>query len=289
MDVESIANLIRKRGLAKLAYRFSVADRQIIQNFLYQAMVEDQNDWKNEGWYEAELLRSQLSPRSDNGSRRKKYVEAYLSPIQHFLNAKTHRRILQPGCGLWSNVLRRYPAVEYVGFDKSSLLIDYATRHSPSGFSYQVRDILDFPILGQFDIVLLDYEILNAFRTETAKSIVHWAYSILSPGGLVLGDVRPLSVYLRQKYKVVIVDGRVLWTRQGDLGNGLFGKQVIIMNVCPLSIYWSCQDVIKCHSETEQQYIFSSNIWSDVSIDSISHIPTDKDECSNNIRFRLQR
>ncbi|MGK9230882.1 class I SAM-dependent methyltransferase [Inquilinus limosus] len=237
------------------------------------------------------MLRAQTDPRGDNGSRRVSYLGVYCEPLQQILNGG-QAVIVHPGCGCgqWASFLSRYPYRRYIGFDRSELIIDHARRAvADSRVSFYVGDVLSLPKI-EADLILLDYEFLNAFDLDDAMRIVEWSYRSLRDGGTVFGDLRPFRHSDFRNRRFIRKDlrrGRLVWAEFGNVGNAYFGRQALVFDTERGRLTHQCQDFIRLFSSREVKELFSVIRWRAKNFTKIDYIETDKQECRNNIRFFL--
>lgn len=297
LDPDLACSIIASTGLRSLAPFLMRADRRRLRDALSPRELDKYTAWKRSAWYQRRVLRSQLSPRSDDGSRRYGYLAKYLHPIQDQL-AHGRPAVLQPGCGSgrWVPFLRKVGRVRYVGFDSSRLLVRYARSTVQSGDAVFLHaDMRSFPRFEPVDLILLDYEFLNAFNSSEQHEILRWAYATLKAGGLVLGDVRPSTTRMpssgSQQWMVggAAAGPHLFWSEHGTIGRRFFGSQVLDLDLKSMRIVQQRQDLIALLSERQRTALFSSQPWRDVVIDDLRHIPTDKPESASNVRFVLHK
>jgi len=221
--------------------------------------------WKRSMSYQRAMLRSQLDLGSDNGSRRSVYLSAYCKPIQSIL-ARSGIRILQPRCGRWLDFLKLEKNQWFEGFDNYALLMNEARRRL-GGRPGRIRlaDMLSFPACQPVDLVLLDYEFLNAFNVAEAASILSWAYDILNPGGVVFGDYRPKGeakpIRSRTYLRYISKKNTLVWAEKGSIGNLFFGSQALVINTGSLLVRHQCQDIIRLFSQADHNLLFGNRDW----------------------------
>lgn len=289
--------LVAGSGLGFLRSFVSEGDRNRIDDALCPRTVTRHASWKASEWYQKELLRTQLATHHDNGSRRHSYLADYIEPIRLQLNAGVVK-IVHPGCGCgrWGEFLRQYDGVYYTGFDVSPILIEYAqSLELGKRFRFVVADVLSLITVDQIDLILLDYEFLNAFDTAAVHSILLWAFDRLKDGGCVFGDYRPSNYRngRRNPTRRFVIrsrdDRRVIWAEHGRIGKDFFGSQALVMDVRRLRAIHQCQNLIRLISEQDAEKMFSLSPWSEIRLDSTAHIPTTKPECQYNVRFFLRK
>jgi hypothetical protein len=289
MDPLAARSRISSSGVESLRPFLSLADQAALTEATFPTDIHRHSQWKQSLWYQERLLWCQLDERTDNGSRREAFLVEYCKPILNILaRAKT---ILQPGCGCgrWLSFLRRSSSASFIGFDTSELLLEHATRSYQDRTATFVRaNMLSFPAFAPVDLILLDYEFLNAFNLAEARVIVNWAHKTLREGGFLFGDLRPPSNPTTRKTTIVTRDRlRIVWRERGHIGNGFFGSQSLVFDTCPLHIRHQCQDLISLFGDENQAYVFQFPLWRQVNIDIIDHIPTDKRQSKRNVRFLL--
>lgn len=284
-----------RHGPSAIAPYLSASDQMVVREFAEPDGPRARAAWKHLKRYQRELLRSQLDTRTDNGSRRSDFLERYCEPIADFL-ASHSPTILQPGCGCgqWIPFLRHRTQGRFIGFDISKSLVRYAGRKCLDSFAEVCRaDVLDLPSFPPADMVLLDYEFLNAFDFKEAASILRWAYQSVRPGGLIFGDLRLKNCWYKPSSSMVIKaahrSGSLLWAERGCIGSRHFGVQSMMLALAPLRIVSLRQDIIRLFTFDEFTSLLSLLPWGKVELSKIDHIPTDKPESASNARFLLVR
>lgn len=121
----------------------------------------------------------------------------------------TGKRVLDIGCGsgYYSRLFKRLGARTVVGVDIVPEMIDLARRieaAEPQGISYEVGDLADLPVLGEFDVVAPIWALPYAKDAdEYLRMTVNCAANLVS-GGTVVAlcdnpdiDVAGMSAYPR--------------------------------------------------------------------------------------------
>ncbi|WP_223766886.1 class I SAM-dependent DNA methyltransferase [Streptomyces huiliensis] len=102
--------------------------------------------------------------------------------------------VLDLGCGTgpFTRLLRREGAADVLGVDASEPMVGLALREEaeePLGVRYEVRDIVDLPALGAFDVVTAAAVLHYADSFDTLTRMCRGAYANLAPGGRLLAVV----------------------------------------------------------------------------------------------------
>lgn len=296
LDPELVCSMVAAKGLRSLAPFLMRTDRRRLRDALAPSELGRHASWKWSAWYQSRVLRSQLDPRSDDGSRRYAFLSQYCQSI-HALLAHGTPVILQPGCGSgrWLPFLRQVSRARYIGFDVSRLLLRHARKTVQSADAVFLRaDMRSFPSFEPVDLILLDYEFLNAFNPSESQDILRWAHATLKEGGIVLGDVRPFVTAVDTGSRQWLVGGgavgpRLFWSERGIIGRRFFGSQLLAIDLKSMRIVQQQQDLISLLSEQQRRVMFSSQPWQEVLLDDLRHIPTDKPESAANVRFVLRK
>ncbi|KAL5364272.1 S-adenosyl-L-methionine-dependent methyltransferase [Aspergillus floccosus] len=91
------------------------------------------------------------------------------------------------------NLARRYPLVQFYGFDQSAYLVNLARERAIAGkvdtnTTFEVGDARKIPLSEHFDIVLLMGNSFGYCSIEDNEGILHEVSRVLKPGGIFVVD-----------------------------------------------------------------------------------------------------
>ncbi len=236
-------------------------------------------------------IAAQLSPSTDNGSRSVRYLEELCRPIAPTLSRRS-LRVLQAGCGVgnWIGFLAsRVSNLHFTGIDRSKACLEVARSRfgGMSGIRLVQSELLERPTLGEFDLVLLDYEILNHFSLDEAQHIFEWAHRSLAPGGVVFGDIRLADDgEERQRELLCHRGGKGILYRTGVLREGVEGRVAVTWELRTGIVKSFLQDVIRCWTREDCETVFRGFYAQFAALD---YIETDKTECKTSQSFLIRQ
>jgi SAM-dependent methyltransferase len=147
--------------------------------------------------FNARMLREHLSQEHDAASRRSSVIDAHVEWIHRQVLAARPSRILDLGCGpgLYT---ARLAALGHTctGIDISPASIDYArTIAVRDGLSctYCHEDVRSAEFGSGYELVMLIFGELNAFRPGETRNILQRAHAALVPGGVLLLEVHTFA------------------------------------------------------------------------------------------------
>ncbi|MDO5656741.1 MAG: class I SAM-dependent methyltransferase [Paracoccus sp. (in: a-proteobacteria)] len=241
--------------------------------------------------FDAGQIAAQLCPSTDNGSRGIRYLEELCRPVAPILKRRS-LRVLQAGCGVgnWIGFLASHVSnLRFTGIDRSKACLEVARSRfgGMPGIRLVQSELLARPELGEFDLVLLDYEILNHFSLDDAQRILEWAHHSLAAGGVVFGDIR-LSGDGKERQRELLCNrsGRGFLYRTGVLREGVEGRATVTWDLRTGIVKSLLQDVIRCWTQQDCRTVFRGF---DTRFDALDRIETDKAECRSNQSFLIRR
>jgi len=246
--------------------------------------------WRASSRFETEQVSAQLDDQTDNGSRRPAFVEQLCEPIADLLSLP-RLRVLQAGCGVgnWIPFLRsRIPHLQYVGIDRSRKAIAEATMRFGKNDEIQLMqvDLMTRPKLGHFDLILMDYELLNHFSPLRAKLLVAWASSMLAPKGRIFGDIRLATDTLQSRHCRWRHSKFGIWYRRGLIRGGVEGRAAVFYKLDCGKITKLFQDVLCVPTLERLPLLFDGCNYS---LNRLTDISTNKLECENTVSFVLRQ
>ena len=244
--------------------------------------------WRGSARFEAEQVAAQCDQSTDNGSRRPAFLEQFCQPIDELL-ARRHLKVLQAGSGVgnWIPFLSsRVGTLEFVGVERSVQAITEARRRygDQTGIEFIKADLLKTPPLGQFDLVLLDYELLNHFSMTNAQRLIAWAGRHLLPGGRIFGDIRLQSRASQNRNFIFEKYGVGVWYRDGCLSPGVEGRAAAFYELSTGNILRLFQDVLWVPEQKSLCALFEGHHHQ---LKPLAGLETDKAECKATVSFVL--
>lgn len=130
-------------------------------------------------------------------------------------------KVLDFGCGhgYTARELVKSGASKVVGFDLSSEQINIARRAekaSPLGIEYHVFDAIDFPVLGEFDIVMAKFVLHYSSTKQELTRMFSNAYSNLKQEGRLVALVPDFEYPLRRDPKYDYTSSADSKVKEGD-------------------------------------------------------------------------
>jgi SAM-dependent methyltransferase len=241
--------------------------------------------------FDAGQIAAQFSPQTDNGSRRMGYLAELCRPIEPIL-ARRPLRVLQAGCGIgtWIGFLAaRVDDLRFTGLDRSEAGLA-AARERFGGLPdlrLIATDLRARLRLGAFDLVLLDYEILNHFSLAEARLLLEWAHRSLAPGGAVFGDVRLAKTGGdRRREFSCNRSGTGVLHRSGVLREGVEGRVAATWDLRSGRVIGLLQDVLRTWTVQDQEVVFQGLT---PRLHALDRIATDKAEGRSSQSFLIRR
>jgi SAM-dependent methyltransferase len=173
----------------------------------------------NEPEFSERMLREHLSQAHDAASRRAEIIDQHVDWIHDELLRSRPSRVLDLGCGpgLYTSRLARVGHT-CLGIDFSPASIAHAEREAVGqglACRYREADIRDGGYGEGFDLAMLVFGELNAFRREDAARILTAARGALLDGGTLL-----LEVHRRESLELDTVERSWYAAESGLFGDG---------------------------------------------------------------------
>ena len=155
--------------------------------------AEDEKIPWDEPSFSARMLREHLSQAHDAASRRAPLIDRHVDWIHRTLLGEQPAAILDLACGpgLYASRLARL-GHRCVGIDFSPASIEHAraeAKRDGLACTFQQRDLREGGYGEGFDLALLVFGELNAFRPDEARAILAAARSAVRPGGALVIEV----------------------------------------------------------------------------------------------------
>jgi len=127
-------------------------------------------------------------------------LETGLTPVRHYCEAYTALKLVQPledksvlelACsdGYFSRLLKKGGAHSLRGIDLSPNMIDLARAeeaHDPLGIDYQVGNVLEMGVIGEFDLVYSSFVLSYAKDRLEMLDMCRVFYQNVKPGGRLI-------------------------------------------------------------------------------------------------------
>lgn len=245
--------------------------------------------WRETAAFDIAQVAAQMDPDSDDGSRRDPVLEQLCAPLATIL-AGGECSVLQVGCGVgnWVPFLReRVSRLHYFGLDRSERALTVArARHGAlPGVQFIFGDVRTRPVLGRFNLVLLDYELLNHLSLADARLVLAWARDSLTDGGCVFGDIRLGGAsFFERRFSFPLHDFGV-WYRRGALGACSEGRAAAIYRLSDGQILKLFQDVLRVDTREETFRLWDADDAHAVTLGDLQDLETDKPECRRGVSF----
>lgn len=292
-----LAEMIADRNPAIFDHVTGVADRDRVAEFWapHRLAIHRSPDYTKAAHYQA-IYDSQIDMTSDNGSRRAPYLEAYCEPLFARFGNRT-LKVLHPacGCGHWIDVLSARYDMLYFGVDHNEAVISkLLMTYKSAGLHFIHDDLSNLPD-DDFDVAILDYEILNALDADMARDLVDRCRLRLRPCGVLFGDIRlsssdPDRMKGRTRRTYVVQQGEHIDVEEtGTIAVDRFGWQSLRLKLQGDARVELARDCIRLICWSDLPTLFRFGTWLNIHFDRIDHIDTDKPECSENLRFLLTK
>ena len=163
------------------------------RNRLNQPWTEDGKIPWNDPSFSARMLAQHLSQDHDLASRRATRIDAHVQWVHEHVLHEEPSRVLDLGCGP-GLYMERFARLGHrcVGIDFSPASIDYAVEMAARkdlDCRYLQLDLRAGHYGRGFDLAILVYGELNAFKPEDAAKILAHIHAALKPGGRILLEV----------------------------------------------------------------------------------------------------
>ncbi len=163
--------------------------------------VGDKIPW-HEPDFSSRMLREHLTQTHDGASRRIETVERHVAWIHEELLEARPSRVLDVGCGpgLYTSRLASL-GHHCTGIDIAPASIEYAREIAQRGFlacEYQQRDATEGDLGADFELAMMLFGELNAFRRDTAAALLSEMHRALGVGGQIVAEFGSLAHHKRE-------------------------------------------------------------------------------------------
>lgn len=139
------------------------------------------------------MLKAHLNPNLESATRRLDFVEQSAKWISEALPPSIYKRLLDLGCGpgIYAEFFNA-KGYQVTGLDISENSIQYAKKiaiEKGLKISYLNSDYIQFPIMGNYDLITMIYCDLGVLAHKERKALLKKIYNVLSPTGCFLFDV----------------------------------------------------------------------------------------------------
>lgn len=186
------------------------------------------------------MLAFHLDPQEEAASRKPETIKDSVAFIKACYPPKTHRTLLDLGCGpgLYADLFEQ-AGYEVTGIDLSRFSVEYAKSTNPR-VTYHIGNYLELDAVDQYDLMVLiycDFAVLNPTDRKTLLKKIHRA---LKEDGVLLFDVFTTSYVERleayQSWSHVEKDGffspepHLLFSSRTLYLDHVFGEQYVLFH-----------------------------------------------------------